>query len=98
MFLLSRVLNILMILETTKEYRTYIRTRNGKKERCSVGTTIYILRCDNCSSEFTRSSKVFNNRSSAHVCSNCNQKVFAQQQSSILRQYNKWDASSSKTI
>ena len=87
-----------MILETTKEYRSYFRTRNGVKEQCSVNYTVYILRCDNCGFEFSRTSKVFDKRSYAHVCSNCNQKRFAQKQSSILRQYNKYDASSSKTI
>lgn len=87
-----------MILETTKEFRTYYRIRNGKKQECIVGTTIYILRCDNCYCEFTRSSKVFDKRSYAHVCSNCNQKKFAQRQSSIIRHYNKHDASSSKLI
>jgi len=87
-----------MILETVKEYRTYNRTRRGKKEKCTIGYTVYILRCDNCGHDFTRTSKVFDKRSSAHVCSNCNQKKFAQKQSSILRQYNKYDASSSKTI
>ncbi len=87
-----------MILETVKEYRTYNRTRCGKKEECTIGYTVYILRCDNCGHDFTRTSKVFDKRSAAHVCSNCNQKKFAQKQSSILRQYNKYDASSSKTI
>lgn len=87
-----------MILETTKEYRPYFRTRNGNKEKCLVSYTVYILRCDNCGFEFSRSSKIFNRKSSAHVCSNCNQKRFAQKQSSILRQYKKYDASSSKTI
>lgn len=87
-----------MLIETTKESRTYYRTRNGKREKCNVSSTIFILRCDACGFEFTRSSKGFDRRSSAHVCSNCNQKSFAQKQSSILRQYSKFDASSSKTI
>jgi len=85
-----------MILETVKEYRTYNRTRRGKKEKCTIGYTVYIIRCDNCFSEFTRSSKVFDLRSFTHVCSNCNQKKFAQKQSSILRQYTKYDASNTK--
>lgn len=87
-----------MLLETIREYRTYYRTRLGNKQECSVGYNVYILRCDNCGFEFSRTSKEFDKRSSAHVCSNCNQKQFAQRQSSILRQYNKYDASSSKTI
>tara|TARA_B100000989_G_scaffold147781_1_gene110101 strand:+ start:9090 stop:9353 length:264 start_codon:yes stop_codon:yes gene_type:complete len=87
-----------MILEKLQKHRTYYRTRCGKKQKCVIGYTVYILRCDNCGCEFTRTSKVFNRRSSAHVCSDCNQKKFAQKQSSILRQYKKYDASSSKTI
>ena len=82
-----------MLLDTVKEYRNYYRTRNNKKEQCMVGYNVYYLRCDNCGFEFTRNSKVFNKRSSAHVCSNCNQKSFAQSQSTTWRKYNKLDAS-----
>ena len=63
-----------MILETVKQYRTYNRTRRGKKEKCTIGYTVYILRYDNCGHDFTRTSKTFDKRSAAHVCSNCNQK------------------------
>ena len=87
-----------MILETKKVPKTYTRHRNGVKQTCNTTCTIYFIRCDNCGFEFTRSSKKFDKRSSAHVCSNCHQKQFAQRQSAILRQYNKYDASSSKTI
>jgi len=85
-----------MILETMQERRTYYRTRYGKKHQCTIGYTVYILRCDNCGIEFSRTSKVFDKRSSTHVCSNCNQKKFAQKQSSILRHYTKYDASNTK--
>ncbi len=87
-----------MIIKTKKCAGTYTRIRFGKQEQCNNSYTMYFLRCDECGFEFTRTSKQFNTRSAAHVCGNCNQKQFAQKQSSVLRQYNKWDASSSKTI
>ena len=87
-----------MIIDVCKEFRPYYRSRYGKRQKCYVGYKIYYLRCDNCSFEFIRTSKTFDKRSYAHVCANCNQKKFAQKQSSVIRQYNKYDASSSKTI
>lgn len=87
-----------MIIGEAKLRTEYFRTRNGVRERCFTTRTIYKIRCDNCEEEFTRTSKEINRRSAAHVCGNCNSKKFAQKQSSILRKFNKWDASSSKTI
>ena len=98
MFSRSRVLNIFMLIDTIKEFRTYYRVRKGKQQECCVGHLVYYLRCDSCGFDFTRTSKTFDKRSFAHVCSDCNQKKFAQKQSSVIRQYNKYDASSSKTI
>ena len=87
-----------MIIGKAKLRTSYFRTRNGVRERCWTTQTIYKIRCDSCEAEFTRTSKEINRRSAAHVCGNCNSKKFAQKQSATLRQYNKWDASSSKTI
>ena len=87
-----------MILGEAQIRTDYFRTRNGVRERCFTTKTIYKIRCDVCEYEFTRTSKELNRRSSAHCCSNCDSKRFAQKQSSVLRHFNKWDASSSKTI
>jgi len=87
-----------MILNTGKLSSTYYRTRNGVEHKCYTTQTVYTLRCDNCNEEFTRTSKVFDHRSTSHVCGNCDQKKFAQRQSAIYRLYNKWDASSTKRI
>ena len=56
--------------------------------------TVYSIRCDNCERLFTRTAKEINRSSSAHCCNQCDPKRFAQRQSSILRKFNKWDASS----
>lgn len=85
-----------MIIGETREHRCYTRNRKGKREVCHTTRKLYHLRCDSCGGEFSRHSKQFNINSAAHVCSNCDQKQFAQKQSSILRQYNKYDASNDK--
>ena len=87
-----------MIIDSAQVVTRYRRTRNGVQEQCRTTRTVYKIRCDVCESEFTRTSKELNRRSSAHCCSSCDSKRFAQKQSATLRQYNKWDASSSKTI
>jgi hypothetical protein len=87
-----------MIIGEAKLRTSYFRHRHGKRQTCFTTQTIYKIRCDSCEAEFTRTSKEINRRSSAHCCSNCDNKRFAQKQSAILRQYKKWDASSSKTI
>ncbi len=94
----SRLLNIFMILDTSQIKTTYYRTRNGVQQQCSTTQTVYNIRCDVCESLFTRTSKKLNKRSSAHCCNRCDSKRFAQSQSAILRQYKRWDASSSKKI
>ena len=87
-----------MIIDSVQVITRYNRTRNGVQEQCRTTRTVYKIRCDVCENEFTRTSKELNRRSSAHCCSSCDSKRFAQKQSATLRQYNKWDASSSKTI
>ena len=88
-----------MILGTAKMHTDYYRMRNGVQQHCRTTRTVYHLRCDSCGAEFTKTSKQFNHRSSAHCCDiNCNPRKFAQKQSAILRKFTKWDASSSKTI
>ena len=87
-----------MIIDSAQVVTRYRRTRNGVQEQCRTTRTVYKIRCDVCESVFTRTSKELNRRSSAHCCSSCDSKRFAQKQSATLRQYNKWDASSSKTI
>jgi len=87
-----------MIIDSAQVVTRYRRTRNGVQEQCRTTRTVYKIRCDVCESVFTRTSKELNRRSSAHCCSICDSKRFAQKQSATLRQYNKWDASSSKTI
>jgi hypothetical protein len=87
-----------MVISEKREHVTYNRMRNGKKHICHTTRKVYHIRCDSCGDEFYRDSKHFNQRSSAHCCRKCNPKRFAQRQSAILRQYDKWDASSSKTI
>ena len=87
-----------MIIDSVQVVTRYRRTRNGVQEHCRTTQTVYKIRCDVCESVFTRTSKELNRRSSAHCCSKCDSKRFAQKQSATLRQYNKWDASSSKTI
>jgi hypothetical protein len=87
-----------MIIDSAQVVTRYRRTRNGVQEHCRTTRTVYKIRCDVCESVFTRTSKELNRRSSAHCCSSCDSKRFAQKQSAALREYNKWDASSSKTI
>jgi len=87
-----------MILSESHEHCTYVRWRNCKREVCKTTRKLYHLRCDSCNTTFYRTSKQFNAKSAAHVCGDCDQKKFAQKQSSVLRQYNKWDASSSNPI
>jgi hypothetical protein len=87
-----------MIVSEAKLRSSYFRFRNGKRERCWTTQTIYHIRCDNCEREFTRTAKEINRASAAHCCDQCDPKRFAQKQSATLRQYNKWDASSGKTI
>tara|TARA_Y100000389_G_C17290192_1_gene427618 strand:+ start:302 stop:610 length:309 start_codon:yes stop_codon:yes gene_type:complete len=92
--LCSRVLSIFMILGTAKLHSRYKRKRNGKYHVVSTTQTVYHLQCDNCNIEFSRTAKELNKRSQHHVCSNCDQKRFAQKQSSIWKRVGKFDASS----
>jgi len=87
-----------MIIGEAKLRTGYFRTRNGVRERCFTTQTIYKIRCDLCGVSFTELVRSLIVVSAAHVCSNCDHKRFAQKQSATLRQYNKWDASSSKPI
>ena len=87
-----------MIISEAKLRSSYFRFRNGKRERCWTTQTIYNIRCDNCEREFTRTAKEINRASAAHCCDQCNPKSFAQRKSSVLRKFNKLDASSSKPI
>ena len=87
-----------MIIGEAKLHTHYYRIRTGKRQKCFTTQTVYSIRCDNCEREFTRTAKEINRSSSAHCCDHCDAKRFAQRQSSILRKFNKWDASSSKTI
>lgn len=92
--LCSRVLSIFMILGTAKLHSCYKRKRNGKYHIVNTIQTVYHLQCDNCNIEFSRKAKQFNKRSQHHVCTNCDQKRFAQKQSSIWKRVGKFDASS----
>jgi len=87
-----------MIVDEAKLNTFYYRTVNGRKQKCWTTKTVYSIRCDNCERLFTRTAKELNRSSSAHCCDHCNPKKFAQRQSSILRKFNKFDASSSKKI
>ena len=87
-----------MIIGEVKLNTYYYRTLRGQRQKCWTTQTVYSIRCDNCEREFTRTAKELNRSSSAHCCNQCDTKRFAQRQSSILRKFNKWDASSSKTI
>ena len=82
-----------MLLGTSKEITSYYRLRNDKKQKVFTTKTIYHILCDCCKIEFTRSAKKLNKKSGTHVCTNCNQKSFAQSQSTTWRKYNKLDAS-----
>ena len=83
-----------MELGTTKIHSYYKRRRNGVVHNVSSTSTLYHLQCDNCGFEFYRTAKQLNKRSQHHVCSNCDQKRFAQKQSSIWKRVGKFDASS----
>ena len=87
-----------MIVGEAKLNTFYYRTLRGRRQKCWTTRTVYSIRCDSCEQLFTRTSKEINRSSSAHCCNQCNPKRFAQRQSSILRKFNKWDASSGKTI
>lgn len=84
-----------MILGQAKLFGNYKRMRNGKLQTISTTRTLYHLQCDSCGGEFYRYAKQFNKRSGTHVCANCDQKRFAQSQSSMWRRVGKFDASSS---
>ena len=84
-----------MLLGQTKLFDNYKRMRNGRMHLVSTTRTLYHLQCDSCGGEFYRTAKEFNKQSGTHVCANCDQKRFAQSQSSMWRRVNKFDASSS---
>ena len=94
----SRMLNISMVIGHHYEYAEYSRSRNGKKHTLVRRHKVYELRCDECGNVFMKTSKELRKPYGSHCCSNCNHYKFAQKQSAILRQYNKWDASSSRNI
>ena len=83
-----------MIVGEAKLNTYYYRTLKGRRQKCWTTCTVYSIRCDNCEQLFTRTAKEINRSSSAHCCNQCDPKRFAQRQSSILRKFNKWDASS----
>ena len=83
-----------MILGTAKLHSHYKRKRNGRYHIVSTTQTVYHLQCDNCKCEFHRTAKEFNKSSQHHVCGNCDQKRFAQKQSSMWKRVGKFDASS----
>jgi len=87
-----------MIVDEAKLNTFYYRTVNGRRQKCWTTRTVYSIRCDNCEGLFTRTAKELNRSSSAHCCNMCDPKRFAQRQSSILRKFNRLDASSGKTI
>jgi predicted SprT family Zn-dependent metalloprotease len=84
-----------MLLGQTKLLSHYKRKRNNKLHTVSTTRTLYHLQCDSCGAEFYRTAKQFNKRSGTHVCVDCDQKSFAQSQSSMWRRVGKFDASSS---
>ena len=84
-----------MLIGQSKLLDYYNRRRNGKVHFVPVTRTLYHLICDSCDAEFFRTAKEFNKHSGTHVCKNCNQKSYAQKQSSMWRRVNKFDASSS---
>ena len=83
-----------MKLGTTKTHSFYRRRRNGVVHNVSSTSTLYHLQCDNCDTDFYRTAKQFNKRSQHHVCADCDQKRFAQKQSSMWKRVGKFDASS----
>lgn len=91
-----------MHISTLIERTSYIRRRNNKEEVVKASRKIYVLKCDNCLTEFTRSSKQMKssraNNFVTHVCENCDTKRFAQTRSTISRRINSYDASSNITI
>lgn len=83
-----------MELGTTQLHSFYKRRRNGVAHDVKSTQTLYHLQCDNCGAEFYRPAKQYNKKSQHHVCANCDQKRFAQKQSSMWRRVGKFDASS----
>ncbi len=92
------MLNIFMVIGHHYEYAEYLRSRNGKKHTLVRRHRVYELLCDECGQIFMKTSTELRKPHGSHCCSNCNRYKFAQKQSAILRQYNKYDASSSKPI
>ena len=84
-----------MLIGKSKLLDHYKRRRNGKLHSVTTTRTLYHLHCDSCGAEFYRTSKQFNKNSGTHVCANCDQKRFAQSQSSMWRRVGRFDASSS---
>jgi hypothetical protein len=87
-----------------KEYtlkRIYERlSKNGKSHKYYRDTTMVVLRCDSCDTQFERNrgsmdpKRLSNNY--FHVCSNCDAKVFAQKKGVEKKQI--WDMPASLDI
>lgn len=92
-----------MFIKTLKTLRIYKReSKLGVPHTFRRRYTIYVFRCDSCSTEFMRpKSRVDIQRASndfKHVCSSCDSKKFAQSVGVKMRKIYQLDASSSKTL
>ena len=87
-----------MIVSTRQSRTYYTRTRKGKMHVVPTVRTVYVLQCDCCKQEFERTAKQLNKRSVVHVCGHCDQKSFAQKQSTLWKRVGGIDASSSFKI
>ena len=87
-----------MIIKTSVVPIIYKRNQNGKIIEYTRVRTIYVLSCDNCDHQFTRTSKEMNSKRArtgyVHVCNSCDQKKFAQEMSVLRKRRKNYDASS----
>ena len=93
--------NILMYLgETKKKVKFKRKSKKGVEHEYFRYKTMISLRCDNCNITFTRSRGSMDpkrlNNNYFHVCSNCNNKTFAQKKGIEKKQM--WNLSASSDL
>ena len=92
----------MVYITTTYIARNYTRKVRGKEQTVSGKIKTYMLACDSCGSQFTRTSKEMKPHRACneykHVCTECDSKKFAQKLSSTSRRINRYDASSNVSL
>lgn len=92
-----------MFIREYKQKSHHVRvSKTGKEHQYHRTSTMVVLRCDNCGTEFERSRGSMDpkrlNNNYFHVCSNCDAKTFAQKKGVERKQIWNMPASSDMPI